>query len=91
MEVLVATDDHGDRRGHGLLVVAFIQRRAQFGLGLGRFDEHEARRRGVGLGRTELQQVVQLAQRVVTDLATKGVVGARGAEQLVKRGIVQHI
>src|SRR5690606_41981706 len=70
-------------------VMARVQRGTQPRLGLGGLHEQETRRRGVGLGRAPLEQLVELAQGGIVDLATEGVVGAGTAEQLVQGGIVQ--
>ena len=74
------------RRGHRLLVVAFVERGPELRLGFGRLHEHEARRAGVGGGRAELQQVVEPVQGVVADLAAEARCRCGPAEQLVECG-----
>jgi hypothetical protein len=85
----VVGNDGRARRGHRLLVVAFVQGRAQLGLGFLRAHEHEARGAAVGRGGPPLQQVVEAAQRGVVDLPAEAVVGACLAEELVQRCLRQ--
>ncbi len=92
MEVFVEGDDHRDRGGQGLVVVAFGQGRGKLGLGFRGFHEHEARRAAVGGGRAPLEQLVQRLQLAVVDRFIKeGVLGAGGTEQLIERSIVKDV
>ena len=92
IEFRIVGDDHGHRRRHRLVRVAGRQGGPQLLLALRRADEHEARGRGVGRGRTEFQQIVKFMNLLVGDgLVLPFVVGARLAEQqIVCGGLERH-
>ena len=65
VELQVVRDDHGHRRRHGLLDIERRQRRAKALLGFRRSKERESRGRCIRACGRPLQQVVQIAERLI--------------------------
>src|SRR5262249_52267145 len=82
----IVSDHHRYRRRHRFIDISRRERRPQSGFRFRRTNEEKARRASVGTRRSQLQQSVQLAQRLISyGLIEPCIVRARIAKYLVQR------
>lgn len=67
IEQAIGGDDHGYRCRHGLVEIAFRERRPQLFLALGATHEYEPPRGTVRRGRRHPEKVIEFLQRLVGD------------------------
>ena len=90
-ELEIMGEDRRDRRGDGLVAIAFGQEGLEARLRLRVPDECDPRWLAVGARRAELGEIHHLLEQAVRHLFVEEfVVRARGAEELVERGAVDR-